>query len=64
MPDRLLTVNEVAQILGVKRSTVYQWAYQRRLLTVKLRGRALRFRLSALERIIREDERPRTRNEV
>ena len=29
--DRLLDVNEVAALLGVKRSTVYQWSYERRL---------------------------------
>ena len=60
--DRLLTVNEVAEMLGIKRSTVYTWAYERRLPTVKLRGTALRFRLSAIEKIIKQDERPALRS--
>lgn len=61
MADRLLTPDEVAQMLGVKPTTVYKWAYERRLPAVKLRGRALRFRLSAIEKIIRDDERPALR---
>lgn len=56
--DRLLTVDEAAQLLGLKRSTLYQWAYERRIPTVKLLGRALRFRLSTIERLIAESERP------
>lgn len=55
-PDRLLTPAEVAEILGMKLSTVYAWAYQRRVPTVKL-GRALRFRQSAIEQFVRQHER-------
>ena len=55
--DRLLGVAEAAALLGLKRSTMYQWAYERRIPTVKL-GRALRFRLSAIERLIADAERP------
>ena len=62
MSDRLLNVTEVAEMLAVKRSTIYAWAYERRIPTVKLRGRALRFRLSEIERIIREDTRPAMRS--
>jgi len=61
MADRLLKPREVAEILGVALSTVYQWAYERRIPHVKLRGRALRFRLSAIEKTIRDDERPALR---
>ena len=50
--ERLLDVTEAATMLGVKPSTLYQWAYQRRVPKVKVLGRALRFRLSDLERII------------
>jgi excisionase family DNA binding protein len=59
--ERLLTVAQVAEMLAVKPSTVYTWAYERRLPVVKLRGRALRFRLRAIEKIMREDERPALR---
>jgi len=56
----LLTAQQVAEKLGVKRSTAYQWAYERRLPTVKL-GRALRFRESEIEKFIRRNERPAIR---
>lgn len=59
--DRLLTVDEAAQLLGLKRSTLYQWAYERRIPTVKLLGRALRFRLSTIEQLIAASERPALR---
>jgi len=55
--DRLLDVNEAAALLGLQPSTLYQWAYQRRIPVVKL-GRALRFRMSALLRLIEGSERP------
>lgn len=55
-PDRLLKPAEVAALLGMRLSTVYGWAYQRRLATVKL-GRTLRFRLSEVERFVRQNER-------
>ena len=48
-------------MLGIAVSTVYAWSYERRIPSVKLRGHALRFRLSAIEKIIREDERPALR---
>ncbi len=57
-PDRLLDVREAAAMLAVKPATLYQWAYQRRIPVVKLMGRALRFRLSDLHRLISEGERP------
>ena len=62
MTDRLLNVKETARLLSVAPSTVYQWAYERRIPSVRLRGRALRFRLSAIEKVIREDERPALRS--
>ncbi len=58
--DRLLGVAEVAEILGVAVSTVYQWAYERRVRTVKL-GRSLRFRQSDIEAFIKSCERPALR---
>jgi len=56
--DRLLRVDEAANLLGVKPATLYQWAYQRRIPVVKLMGRALRFRESDLQRLIAEGMRP------
>ncbi len=56
--ERLLDVKETASMLGVKPSTLYQWAYERRLPVVKLFGRALRFRLSDIEKLIADSVRP------
>ncbi len=56
-PNHLVDVSEAARILGLKKSTVYQWAYERRLPTIKL-GRALRFRVSDLNKLIDDCERP------
>ena len=60
--DRLLDVTEAAAMLAVKPTTLYQWAYQRRIPVVKLMGRALRFRLSTIEKLIRDSERPALRS--
>jgi excisionase family DNA binding protein len=57
-PDRLLDVHEAAQLLSVQPTTMYQWAYQRRIPTVKLMGRALRFRESDLQKLIAQGFRP------
>lgn len=59
--DRLLDVREAAAMLGLKPSTLYQWAYERRIPVVKLFGRALRFRLSTIEALIKNSERPALR---
>jgi excisionase family DNA binding protein len=59
--DRLLDVREAATMLGLKPSTLYQWAYERRIPVVKLFGRALRFRLGTIQKLIRESERPALR---
>lgn len=59
--DRLLDVREAAAMLGLKPSTLYQWAYERRIPIVKL-GRALRFRLSVVQKLIRDSERPALRS--
>jgi excisionase family DNA binding protein len=61
MEDRLLTVKEAARLLSVAPTTLYQWAYERRIPSVKLMGSALRFRASEIERIIRAGERPARR---
>lgn len=51
--DRLLTTAEAAKVLGLAPSTVYLWAAQRRIESVHL-GRSLRFRESAIQRLIRD----------
>jgi excisionase family DNA binding protein len=58
--DKLLCVAEVAEMLCIRPTTVYQWSYERRLRTVKL-GRSLRFRQSDVETFIRSCERPALR---
>jgi len=41
--NRLLTPAEIADLLGVKPSTIYQWTHQKFIPHVKL-GRLVRFR--------------------
>lgn len=48
---RLVTVQEAAKFLSVSVSTLYGWAWQRRIPFVKL-GRALRFDVAELERFV------------
>jgi len=60
--ERLLDVREAAAKLGLKPSTLYQWAYERRIPVVKLFGRTLRFRLSTIEKLVKECERPALRS--
>jgi len=57
MPDRLLDVNQAAAMLGLKPSTLFQWAHDRRIVVVRLFGRALRFKLSTIEKLIADSER-------
>ena len=61
MAERLLKVTEAAAMLGLKPATLYQWAYERRIPVIKLFGRALRFRLSTIEKLIADSERPALR---
>jgi len=51
-------------MLAVKPATLYQWAYQRRIPVVKLMGRALRFRLGDLQRLITDGVRPPRRGTI
>ncbi len=60
--DRLLDVRAAAEMLGLKPSTLYQWAYERRIPVVKLFGRALRFRLSTIQKLMSDFERPAIRS--
>jgi excisionase family DNA binding protein len=59
VPDRLLKVDEAAELLGVELSTIRQWTYQRRLPVVHPGGgRAARYRRSTLLALLTEWERP------
>lgn len=62
MTDRLLTPRQAAEKLGISRTTLYHWAYERRLPTVKLFGAALRFRESDLDKLIAVSVRPALRD--
>jgi excisionase family DNA binding protein len=59
--DRLLTVTEAAELLGVQPRTLYKWAYQGRLPVVKL-GRLTRVRTSVIEKLIAAGEQLVVRN--
>ncbi len=54
---RLLNVREVAQYLGLQVDTVYKKSRLRELPSVKV-GRALRFDVKALERLIELNAKP------
>ncbi len=60
MEEKLLTAREVADKLGLKLSTIYRWRWARRIPCVKVGG-ALRFRLSDIDRLIKEGFRPALR---
>jgi len=62
--ERLLDVTEAAAMLGVAPKTLYNWAHQRRIPRVKIFGRALRFRESAILKLIRDSEEPAIRSGV
>ena len=53
---RLLSVEEAATYLGVRKSTIYSWAWRRKIPSVKM-GRRLLFDLKDLDRIIEEHKR-------
>jgi excisionase family DNA binding protein len=55
--DQLLRPNEAAEMLGISRGTLYNWAYQRRIPAVKM-GHSLRFSRLDLERYIEQHKRP------
>lgn len=47
--NRLLNVDEIAEILGVKKSTVYQWTHQRYIPHVKFKKNVM-FRQAEIEK--------------
>ena len=56
--DRLLTVNQVAEHLGLKESTIRRMILQRRIDTVRPSVRAVRVPESAVRRILEHGFRP------
>lgn len=53
--QKLLTVEEIAEYLQVRPSTIYQWTHQGFIPHVKL-GNRVRFRLSQVDRWIERRE--------
>lgn len=47
--DKLLTVEEIAEYLSLKPSTIYQWTHQGFIPHLKL-GNRVRFKVSQIER--------------
>lgn len=62
MNEQLLTCSQLATLLNVRPSTIRKWTFQRRIPCVRLAGgRAVRYRLSDLEKLIRAGVRPALR---
>src|SRR5918993_5298332 len=55
----LLGATDVAELIGVKETTVYRWCKEGKLPCLKV-GKHWRIRREALEEFLRESERPRT----
>jgi len=47
--DKLLTPDQIAEYLGVRKSTIYQWTHEGYIPYVKL-GKFVRFKASRIER--------------
>ncbi len=56
LEDELLSVDQVARILGVHADTVRRYVRQKKLKAVRLSATNLRIRRSELERFIKERE--------
>jgi excisionase family DNA binding protein len=52
--DRLLTVRELAERLGISAGTAYHWLSQGRLPCVRLSSRCVRFRESDIEKMLEQ----------
>ena len=53
MADRWLSVEEIAEHLGIKKYTVYKWVKTRQMPFHKV-GRLLKFQLKEIDRWVRE----------
>lgn len=52
--DRLLTVRELAERLGISVGTVYHWLSQDRLPCVRFSSRCVRFRESDVQKMLEQ----------
>jgi excisionase family DNA binding protein len=50
----LLTINEACKYLGVKKSTLYSWSFQKKIPHVKV-GKLLKFEISQLNEWLRQN---------
>lgn len=61
MANRLLSIRDAADCLGVKEKTVRNWVYEGKIDSVKLLGGSVRISENTLEYIIVTGTRPRRR---
>ncbi len=54
--ERLISVEDAARYLGVQKSTIYSWAWRRKIPSVKM-GRRLLFDQEDLDRMIEAGKR-------
>lgn len=54
MNTKLIDVQEAADYLGLKKTTLYTWVHNNKIEYVKI-GKNLRFRLSTLEEFIQQN---------
>lgn len=50
---RLMTINELSQFLGLKKSTIYRMVYARRIPVVKISHKCIRFEQGQIEEWLR-----------
>ena len=61
--EPLLTVEEAASFLKVKKSTLYTWAYRKQIPSQKV-GKSLRFRCEDVEAWLKSQARPVDREKL
>ena len=62
MADRWLSVEDIAEHLGVKRETIYKWVSQRNMPAHKV-GRLLKFQVKEVDEWVREGKAAPNSNE-
>ena len=60
LSEPLLDPQRAADLLGLQKSTLYAWAYKRKITTVKI-GNRLRFRESDIRKLVAAGTRPALR---
>ena len=55
-PEKLLTVQDISSLLGVKKSYVYHLTYQKKIPHIKINGHHLRFRQSDIDEWLQSQE--------